>query len=414
MTPGHVMVFVDGRPAGSLAPSAREQDVFLFIYLVDCPGSDAVSLTMPAMPDPYDSMATLHPVFEMNLPEGALRHKLELLFGKLIPNFDQLGLLRIVGHSQVGRLRYTESGQPLESVPETDLDELLAYEGADDLFKSLLDTYARHSGISGMQPKVMVRSRHFPERITPQGATHIIKSFDQKDLPELAANEYFCMRASTLAGLPTADVRLSANRQMLAVKRFDLTEEGRYLGFEDFCVLSGMRSNGRYHSSYEALADRITQYVSPESHAEALQDYFGMVALACAIKNGDAHLKNFGVLYDAPGVNVRLAPTYDMLSTVPYQPKDVLALQLNGSKAFPSREELLHFAALSCGLPSRKAEAVLERVTKGVELALAELRTYAAEHADFDTAASYLERLFINGVDYLRGAPLEDTLPGPS
>lgn len=414
MTRGHVKVFVDGRPAGSLAPSAREQDVFLFTYNADCRDSDAVSLTMPVIPDPYDSMGTIHPIFEMNLPEGALRHKLELLFGKLLPDFDSLGLLRIVGRSQIGRLRYAEAEEPLESVPETDLNELLAYQGADALFESLLDTYARHSGISGMQPKVMVRSGQMPERITTKGTTHIVKSFDQKEFPELAANEYFCMRASTLAGLPTAEVMLSANRQMLAVKRFDLTEEGHYFGFEDFCVLSGMRSNGRYHSSYEALAARIAQYVSPENHLQALQDYFGMVALACAIKNGDAHLKNFGVLYDAPGVNVRLAPTYDMLSTVPYQPKDVLALQLNGSKAFPCRETLLHFASLSCGLPSRKAEAVLQRVAKGVELALAELRAYAKAHADFDTAASHLERLFVEGVGYLRGDTPEDTLPGPS
>ena len=150
------------------------------------------------------------------------------------------------------------------------------------------------------------------------------------------------------------DKSASDNRSLLIVERFDRTESGDYMGFEDFCVLSGMRSAGRYSSSYEDLAKKIAIYVSPENYRGAMEQLFGMVSLACVIKNGDAHLKNFGVLYDSPGVNVRLAPVYDMLSTTHYQPHDILALELNGSKSFPSRKQLVQFGRQSCGLSSQK------------------------------------------------------------
>ena len=100
-------VFADGVHAGTLARSDLAADIFLFAYDAECKDEHAVSLTMPVMADQYDSMTFLHPVFEMNLPEGALRHKLELMFSKAVRDFDALALLEIVGRSQIGRLRYT-------------------------------------------------------------------------------------------------------------------------------------------------------------------------------------------------------------------------------------------------------------------------------------------------------------------
>jgi serine/threonine-protein kinase HipA len=351
-------------------------------------------------------MGFLHPVFEMNLPEGALRQRLDLLFAKAVRDFDALSLLEIVGRSQIGRLRYAPDGAPLADVPAESIDRILAYRGAEDLFADLLNRFARHSGVSGMQPKVLVRDAVHQgaglaaplDRITDRGATHIVKSFDPREFPELAANEYLSMQAARHAGLPTAEARLSANRACLVVERFDRTPDGRYLGFEDFCVLSGLRANGRYSGSYEALAGKVSIFVSPEHHPAAMQQLFGMVALSCMIRNGDAHLKNFGVLYDEPGVNVRLAPVYDMVSTAPYLPKDILALELDGAKAFPSRKQLLRFARQACGLSKSMADAIFARVVHGVEQALAEMQAYAAACPDFQGSAEHFTRVFRNGV----------------
>jgi serine/threonine-protein kinase HipA len=113
-------VLTSRRVAGSLDRSDLEADSFLFTYAAGCPAEDAVSLTMPVIRDPYDSMGTVHPVFEMNLPEGALLEKLRTRFAKTVPDFDSLALLAIVGRSQIGRLQYTLAGQPPEEVPRAE------------------------------------------------------------------------------------------------------------------------------------------------------------------------------------------------------------------------------------------------------------------------------------------------------
>ena len=394
-----VNVFASGALAGDIVRSDVEQDGYLFTYVRDCPSNCAVSLTMPVTRDPYDSMGTILPIFEMNLPEGALREKLERMFSKVVPNFDALSMLAIIGKSQIGRLRYSQGGAALEDVPTQSVRDLLAYAGAEDLFNDLLNRFAQYSGISGMQPKVLIRDDSKLDRLTDKGATHIVKSFDPREYPELAANEFFCMQASRHAGLPTASVQLSANRMMLVVERFDLAD-GQYMGFEDFCVLKGVRAEGRYDSSYEELARRTRQFVSPQHHAHAMSQYFGMVVLACLIKNGDAHLKNFGVLYQGPDEEVRLAPVYDMLSTQPYNPRDILALALNGTKQYPTRHALLQFGRQACGLSKAGVDAVVEQVIAGVRQALIDMQTYTQDHPDFEMTMTHLAAVFAGGIDF--------------
>ena len=399
-----VDVFSSGRLAGRLHRSDVEEDTILFAYGSNCRAEDAVSLTMPVVADQYDSMGTVHPIFEMNLPEGVLFEKLRLMFAKVVPEFDDLTLLSIVGRSQIGRLRYAAPGATPAEVPQQNIDELLSYSGAHDLFSDLLERYAAHSGISGMQPKVLLRATEVPERVTTRGATHIVKSFDPRERPELAANEYYCMRAAHLAGIPTARVMLSANRRILVVERFDLTSDGMYLGLEDFCVLNGLRSHGRYEGSYELVAKRIGQFATPGQRRESLQEFFRMVTLSCAVENGDAHLKNFSMIYENPEGTVRLAPAYDVVSTTAYQPRDVLALTLNESKSFPDRETLVSFGRTACGLAPRDITVAIEAVSRGVTAAIAEIGEARRESKDFAAAGEKLETIFERGLRRL--APL--------
>lgn len=108
-----------------------------------------------------------------------------------------------------------------------------------------------------------------PEKVTHRGATHIVKSFDSTEYPELAANEFICTRGAAAAGIATPRIQISGNRQFLVVDRFDLAPDGSYLGIEDFCVLDGRRSHGRYDGSYEGIAKRITSFVSARALAHS-------------------------------------------------------------------------------------------------------------------------------------------------
>ncbi len=384
-------VFASERLTGTLSRSDLEIDTFLFGYFKGTRADDAVSITMPVVADQYDSMGVVHPIFEMNLPEGALLERLRLTFAKTVPDLDSLGLLAIVGQSQIGRLRYAPSGSVPVEIPAQSIKEILTFKGAEDLFQDLFQRYAIYSGISGMQPKVLLRDANVPlARVTERGATHIVKSFDPREYPELAANEYFCMRAAHAAEIAAADVRLSRNRRMLVVERFDRTPRGTYLGCEDFCVLGALRAHGRYEGSYEILAKRIAQFVAPEEQSAALEQLFAIVALCCAIENGDAHLKNFAVLYENAQGTVRLAPAYDLVSTTVYRARDVMALTLNGTKAFPERARLIAFGRRACGLASSRVTRVLQRVEHGVHAAQAEIRKYSREHKDFSKAGNHL------------------------
>jgi len=396
-------VYAGERLAGTLARSQIQEDAFLFGYAPDCRDQDAVSLTMPVVRDQYDSMTGLLPIFEMNLPEGALLERLRIQFAKLIPHFDSLDLLAIVGQSQIGRLRYAASGAAPVAIPEQNLSELLTYAGAEDLFADLLRRYAEHSGISGIQPKVLVREGRVPPRLSHRAATHIVKSFDPREYPELAANEYFCTRAAQHAGITVPSLRLSDNRRILVAERFDLRYDGSYLGCEDFCVLNGLRAHGRYTGSYEGIAERIAQFVSLENQRQAFEQFFATIALSCAIGNGDAHLKNFAVLYENPEAPVRLAPSYDLVCTTLYQARDVLALTLARSKSFPDRKRLTTFAHTACNLTAARTIDLLDRVVAGIKRAIKDVRRYAKQHADFVPAAARLIAAFESGAARIEG-----------
>jgi serine/threonine-protein kinase HipA len=50
----------------------------------------------------------------------------------------------------------------------------------------------------------------------------------------------------------------------------------------------------------------------------AREQYFATLALSVMVRNGDAHLKNFGILYNQPRSAVSLAPVYDVVTTTAY------------------------------------------------------------------------------------------------
>jgi serine/threonine-protein kinase HipA len=383
-------VFADKQSVGRLVRSDVEEDTILFGYREGTSAANAVSLTMPIRADQYDAMAGLLPIFEMNLPEGALKERLRLQFAKAIPEFDDLDLLGIVGSSQIGRLRYSQRDELDVAVPKQDLNEILTYQGAADLFAHLLERFATYSGVSGIQPKVLVRDAKAPDRLTHRGATHIVKTFDPAEYPELAANELICTGGAAAAGIRTASVRLSENRRFLLVDRFDLAPDGSYLGIEDFCVLDGRRAHGRYDGSYEGIARRLTDFASPAALADAREQYALMVVYACSIGNGDAHLKNFSVLYRHAEATVELAPAYDIVSTQPYLPKDTLALTLGESKEFPSGARLRKFVRQVTGKTEKAAARVLEQVAVGVEAAISQAKDYAKRRRE---AKGFVERL---------------------
>jgi serine/threonine-protein kinase HipA len=396
-----IEVWTDATEAGLFDRSGDRGSTFA--YLPGAPPVRAVSVTMPVRPESWSVSFGLLPIFEMNLPEGALRERLRLTFAKATGTFDEFALLSIVGRSQVGRIRYTGDKEQLhEDVPFQSVDEILERGRGGDLFRYLLEKFAPFSGISGVQPKILVRDEkvfaemeHTGHRLSQscKGATHIVKFWEPNEYPQLAANEYFCLGAARRCGLGVPPHRLAEDGMALVVDRFDLRIDGTYCGFEDFCVLNGRRTDEKYRGSYEtSVMKRFGQFANSTHVNEDMEKLFALIALNCALRNGDAHLKNFGIVYDDVEGEARLAPVYDLVTTSVYLPNDSMALTLNGTTKWASAKELLRLGETRLGAAPARVRAILERIESAMAETAEGLRAYVKGHPEFeDTGGRMLQ-----------------------
>jgi serine/threonine-protein kinase HipA len=78
-----------------------------------------------------------------------------------------------------------------------------------------------------------------------------------------------------------------------------------------------------------------------------------------------------------------MAPVYDVVTTTVSLPKDILALQLDGSTRWPTRKQLLALAVQRCKLSEAQARPIFEMVADAMSDAAAEMRVYAKQHPEF-------------------------------
>ncbi|MBX8601592.1 type II toxin-antitoxin system HipA family toxin [Pseudomonas cichorii] len=323
---------------------------YLFRYHDDAKAQAAISLIMPVRPDEYRHRE-LHPIFQMNLPEGYVLEQLRNRLAKVV-SVDPMLLLALSGSSSpIGRVTVSSREVDMllqrQQFPGERLDEILAWDGAEDIFAGLVDRYILRAGISGVQPKVLVPEHQdsVPQRFTSKTSELIIKS-GRDEFPGLAINEFLCMSVAREVGIAVPEFYLSNNSRLFVMRRFDRDAQLDPVGFEDMAALMGLSAEQKYSKSYSAIAKAIRLFCAPDQIQDSLAHLFAIVTLSCIVGNGDAHLKNFGLLYSDPAQrNARLAPAYDIVNTTAYIPEDVLALDLVGNKSlFASRQGLLDFA----------------------------------------------------------------------
>lgn len=354
-------------PAGDI----HRQSQYVFNYVTKDP-SCAVSLLMPLRAESY-SGNQLPPIFSMSLPEGFLHERIIQRLAKF-EEVDDMRLLSITGNQTIGRLQYAEpNAAQAAKTADIGLKQLLSERSTDQMFEHLVDTYLE-SGISGAQPKVMMpdADRPMTNRATVLQSNLIVKS-GGVEYPQLSANEFLCMDAARRAGIEVPKFWLSDNSSLFVMERFDLRDDTR-LGFEDMTVLMDQHrestGNYKYRRSYEDIV-RVIQMLCRDNAAESTQRFYEYFVLSVAVRNGDAHLKNFGLLYEHPQAEApSLSPLYDVVTTAAYddintrtglmQTDRTLALKLNKSKNYPTRAELITFGKNMCHV--KEPEKVIERI----------------------------------------------------
>lgn len=344
---------------------------------------------MPIRAQSYTE-TVLPSVFAMNRPEGFLLDKIRERLGKFV-KLDDMRLLALTGQHQIGRLRYREPEAPEEPLQaQVSLSMLLKSGVSDELFEFLVEIYLR-SGISGFQPKVMMPDADaiaggqpgacsVTEKSAAVTPDLIVKSAGE-DYPHLAENEFLCMEAARLAGIRVPEFWLSDDGSLFVMRRFDLEgPEQRQLGFEDMAALTFRTAEEKYDSSYTQIAQVVAAYCR-ENRIESLERLFEYVAISVMVRNGDAHLKNFGLLYEHPhSAAPVLAPLFDVVTTSVYPTMDpqsgrvltdstpALKLHTEWPKRYPDRKALLDFGRNVC-LVSRP-EQTLERIAAAMRESL--------------------------------------------
>lgn len=389
----------------------KTADKHVFSYHL--PAREALSLTMPLRTESYQFQG-LHPVFQMNLPEGHLRQVIESATAKHYGS-DDLSLLAILGPNQIGRLSYAIADQlpvaQTESVP--DLKSILSSHDA-HLFEHLLKRFATRSGVAGVQPKILLDIREQVSPLTSKMSlplqSYIVKSWGQ-EYPQLACNEFVCLSLAKNTGLHLPEFYLSDNGKLLITRRFDIKinqqAASEIIGFEDFCVLQGKGTREKYDASLESCTNTIRQFISPHLQQQALYDFFKLTLINVYMRNGDAHLKNNGVLYphlncfkqgQLPNTICEFAPIFDLVNTTAYIPDDTMALSLTGSKRWPKRKVLTQFGKQHCLLSNKMISKAYAEVEQGIEQTIPVLRSIAEQHPDFIPIAEVIEKVLNSAV----------------
>lgn len=179
--------------------------------------------------------------------------------------------------------------------------------------------------ISGVQEKVSLLLEKNRLRLTEEGeqGTYILKPIprDLRKTDQVPANEHLTMQiARQVFGIHTAENALIFFKNgdpAYITKRFDVAENGKKIGKEDFATLAGKTAETagphfKYEYSYEEMAELVQKYI-PAAVVE-LEKLFSLILFNYLICNGDAHLKNYGVLETRQGDYI-LSPAYDLINT---------------------------------------------------------------------------------------------------
>ena len=171
------------------------------------------------------------------------------------------------------------------------------------------------------------------------------------------------------------------------VKRFNFDKKrAEYSGFEEVSGLLGKNKEQKYEGSYEQVAKTIYSVVA--NKRENMRSLYKIVVMSYLLKNGDAHLKNFGVLYNNDMSNIRLAPAYDIVNTAVYFFKDRPALRMFGKKVWFARKELIKFAIGSCSISERSANTYYDECLEALKSSIIDLERYIIKNQEFECVGS--------------------------
>lgn len=282
----------------------------------------------------YNARSRLPRWFSNLLPEGALRQLVERDLGN-----QEFELLAKLGQDLPGAVRVEETASL-----EADAVVLNFVEDGDS--ESMVEDDAWHFSLAGVQLKfsAMRSDRGMTVPVSGLGGDWIVK-LPHPHFPKVPENEHATMlwaKASgidipdielidlhDISGLPLTDIPLQETLAF-AIRRFDRQSSGERIHMEDFAQILDLYPEQKYAKyNYETIA-RLTLALTGDI---GLQELIRRYVFMLASGNGDAHHKNWTLLYP-DGLHAVLSPAYDLVSVIQYIPGDTLSLNLGRSKSW--------------------------------------------------------------------------------
>jgi len=303
--------------------------------------------------------------FSNLLPEGRLRELIAREQG--VDTNREIDLLMRIGADLPGAVQVVPD-------PDAPVDE--GFEAAAGGLVNVPKPSARlRFSLAGMGLKFSMRQEGDRLVLPAHGEDGgwIVKTPDG-NYPGLVANEAAVMWLAGEVGIEVPEVHVRHRNQVdelgegawpsdedeaYVVRRFDRTAEGR-VHIEDFAQVLGRfgLGEGKYRSTVEAVAAIAYR---GRDHA-SLREMVRRTVFNLFVGNGDAHLKNWSLIYPDRKI-ARLSPAYDLVCTAVYPHQADLGLPFFGTARLSeiSRD---HFARLQAAL---NVDDVLDVVDEMIE-----------------------------------------------
>ncbi len=360
-----------------------------------------ISKSLPLTDRAYGPEATRR-FFEGLLPEGFMRRTVAEQNRK--DDGDYLSILEMLGAECLGAVQIKGPDFKLIEPSYKKLDPAMMYKlAAEGATRSADLVVEAHLSLTGASGKIGAYKGANGEWYLPVGSapsTHILKQSHIR-YDNIVQNEQLALRTAKLLGIEVpeseivvADKRTEAGTEgaraltenvLFVTKRYDRTFSGASdlidglpcplrLHQEDMGQALGIPASGKYERPGEQHMKKMFDLLKRYS-ADPITDQlklWDMIVFHALIGNTDGHIKNFSLIYDRSLKSVRLAPAYDIVSTVLYDThSSEMAFSIGGEIEWAKlKKSCFEEACKEIGLSRKLFMADFDRMAEGFEKAL--------------------------------------------
>lgn len=364
-------------PVGTITGNDVSDAVFLYAEgYRSSPGAAALSISLPLQAEPFSPSQTAR-FFDGLLPEGFTRRSVAQWMH--VDEANYISILHGLGRECLGAIRVTEKEEVLDASYEPVSSEHIRELAAEGTSRSTDLVIRSHLSLTGASGKVgLYYDADQGTWYLPHGtaaSTHIVKQSHVR-LDGIVTNEQLSLLTAAQCGIAIPHSFIvntgkgAENEVLFATERYDRVispNASRISGLprplrlhqEDFAQAMGIPASGKYEQDggmyMKRMFDILRRY-SADPIADQMK-LWDLTVFNYLIGNTDAHIKNFSLLYGADLKRIRLAPAYDIVSTVVYeQSTRDMAFSIGGAASIDDMDrESFRKAAKEVGLGERMA-----------------------------------------------------------